>query len=268
MTLLPTLFRQRLSGPELHKSKIDILGVCVSAISQDGLNEAIVESVRCHEKNVIAYVNLNAMDIARGNEQFREFLNCAAIAYCDGEGVRLGARILGKELPPRIVLTYWIWQLCALCEQNGLTVFFLGSSHEAVNRAVRNVQEKFPRLTVAGSYHGYFEKSGAESDIVVEMINEAKPNLLFVGFGMPVQEFWIKENFSRLTTNVILPAGAMIDYVAGLKGIAPKWMANNGMEWLYRLFEEPKRLWKRYLIGNPIFIVTTILQRVRKWKQI
>ncbi len=268
MTLLSTLFRQRLLGPELHKSRIDILGVYVSVISQDGLNDAIVESVKCCEKKVIAYINLNAINIARGNEQFREFLNCAAIAYCDGEGVRLGAKILGRELPPRIVLTYWIWQLCALCEQNGLRVFFLGGSHEAVTRAVRNVKERFPRLTVAGSYHGFFQKSGPESDIVVEMINEVKPNILFVCFGMPMQEFWIKENFSRLTANVILPAGAMIDYAAGLKGIAPKWMANNGMEWLYRLIREPKRLWKRYLIGNPMFIVATLLQRARKGKQV
>jgi N-acetylglucosaminyldiphosphoundecaprenol N-acetyl-beta-D-mannosaminyltransferase len=247
--------------------EIDILGVNVDVIDREGLHREIVESIGRGEKCVLAYVNVNALNIARRERKFQEFLNRATVVYCDGEGVRLGARILGGKLPPRIVLTYWIWQLCALVEQNGFTMYLLGSTEEAVEKAVANLKSKFPRLSIAGWHHGYFRKSGPESDAVVDMINRARPNLLFVGFGMPMQEHWISDNLARLDAEVILPAGSMIDYVAGLKGLAPSWMSGHGMEWLYRLLEEPGRLWKRYLVGNPMFLARVLLQRLMKGRQ-
>jgi N-acetylglucosaminyldiphosphoundecaprenol N-acetyl-beta-D-mannosaminyltransferase len=244
--------------------KVDILGIQVNVIDTDGLHRAITESVKQKRKDVYAYVNIHAINIARTDERFREFLNSAHVVYCDGEGVRLGARIRGHYLPPRVVLTYWIWELCALFEREKFSVFFLGSTEEFVNEAVARVRERFPGIIIAGAHHGYFAKKGKETDAVVELVNGSKANVLIVGFGMPMQEFWIGENLQRLEANVILPAGSMINYTAGRKGLAPKWMANHGMEWLYRFFQEPRRLWKRYLIGNPSFIVNVILQGLQK----
>ena len=248
--------------------KIDILGVHVDVVDRVGLHREIEENISHHGKKVLAYANVNALNIARRDERFREFLNRCSVVYCDGEGVRLGAQILGRKLPPRVVLTYWIWELCRLVEKNGYTMYLLGSTEQVVNKAVANLKSRFPRLVVAGWHHGYFQKSGPESDAVVEMINRTKPNLLFVGFGMPMQEHWISDNLARLEANVILPAGSMIDYTAGMKGIAPSWMSGNGMEWLYRLVEEPGRLWKRYLVGNPMFLVRVLLQRLVKGRQL
>ena len=247
--------------------KIDILGVHVDVIDRVGLYREIDESISHHGKKVLAYANVNALNIAGRDEKFREFLNRRSVVYCDGEGVRLGAQILGRKLPPRIVLTYWIWELCPLMEKNGYTMYLLGSPEQVVNKAVANLKSRFPRLVIAGWHHGYFQKSGPESDAVVDMINRIKPNLLFVGFGMPMQEHWIADNLARLKANVLLPAGSMIDYAAGMKGIAPSWMSGHGMEWLYRLFEEPDRLWKRYLVGNPIFLVRVLLQRLMMGRQ-
>ena len=174
--------------------------------------------------------------------------------------------MLGHHLPPRVVLTYWIWQLCELVEKQKFSVFFLGATNEYVTEAVERVRQRFPGIRIVGSHHGYFEKQGPQNDAVVEMINQAQPNILVVGFGMPMQEFWIEENVSNLSANVILPAGSMIDYTAGRKGLAPKWMANNGMEWLYRFFQEPGRLWKRYLIGNPSFMLNVLVESLLKGK--
>lgn len=246
--------------------KVDILGVNVDVIDEEGLHREIVTSVRRGQKDVYAYININAINIAQRNERFRKFLNSSHVVYCDGEGVRLGARILGYRLPPRVVLTYWIWELCRLFEKEKFTVFFLGGTTEFVREAVDRVRVRFPEIKVVGSHQGFFQKEGPESEEVVEMINRVRPNILIVGFGMPLQEFWIEENMSRLTANVILPAGSMMDYTAGKKGLAPKWMANHGMEWLYRFFQEPGRLWKRYMIGNPSFIINIILESLRKGK--
>ena len=244
--------------------KVNILGVHVDSIDTEGLHTAIADSINHRRKDIYAYVNINAINIAQKDKRFRDFLNRAYIVYCDGEGVRLGGKILGYALPPRVVLTYWIWELCEFCEKSGFSIFFLGATEQYVAETVQHVQSRFPKIHIAGSHHGYFPKHGKESDAVVEMINQSKPSILIVGFGMPMQEFWIEENFPGLKANVILPAGSMIDYTAGRKGFAPRWMANNGMEWLYRFFQEPGRLWKRYLIGNPSFMLKVVIDSLRR----
>ncbi len=246
--------------------KVNILGVRVDSIDTEGLHTAIANTINQRRKDIYAYVNINAINIAQANKRFRDFLNRAHIVYCDGEGVRLGGKILGYALPPRVVLTYWIWELCEFCEKEGFSLFFLGATQQYVEEAVQHIRARFPKINVVGSHHGFFPKNGKESDAVVEIINQAKPNILIVGFGMPMQEFWIEENMPALKANVILPAGSMIDYTAGRKGFAPKWMANNGMEWLYRFFQEPGRLWKRYLIGNPSFMLNVVLDSLQKGK--
>lgn len=243
--------------------KVDILGVQVNVIDTPGLHAAIADSIRHQRRDVYAYVNINAVNIALEDERFLRFLNSSHVVYCDGEGVRLGGRLLGHKLPPRVVLTYWIWELCEFCEREGYSLYFLGASAQYVKEAVDRVQQRFPAISIVGSYHGYFQKQGAESDEVVEMVRRANPDILIIGFGMPMQEFWIADNLAKLNARVILPAGSMIDYTAGRKGLAPKWMANNGMEWLYRFFQEPGRLWRRYLIGNPLFMLKILFQSVR-----
>lgn len=247
--------------------KVDILGVHVDAIDKAGLEDAITNYVRGEAKAVIAYANIHAINLARKDMEFRKFLNGSSLLYCDGEGVRVGARILGSTLPPRVALTRWIWNLCALCVEQRFSVFFLGSTGEVLDKAVAKLKRRFPALLIAGSHHGYFQKVGPESDAVIEVINRLRPNLLFVGFGMPAQEHWISRNLERLDVNVVLPAGSMIDYVSGAKGVAPAWMSDIGLEWLYRLIQEPQRLWKRYLIGNPGFVLQVLAQRLKRGRQ-
>jgi N-acetylglucosaminyldiphosphoundecaprenol N-acetyl-beta-D-mannosaminyltransferase len=120
---------------------------------------------------------------------------------------------------------------------------------------------------IVGWHHGYFDKEGPENDRIVEMVGRVKPNLLFVGFGMPLQEHWIRANFERLSANAILPAGSMIEYASGQKATAPHWMAENGFEWLFRLVQEPGRLWGRYILGNPLFMLRIIMQFIRQGRR-
>jgi N-acetylglucosaminyldiphosphoundecaprenol N-acetyl-beta-D-mannosaminyltransferase len=244
--------------------KVRILGVGIDAIEQYALEEAVVDSVRQRRKDVYAYVNVHALNIAQHDDVFREFLNSAAITYCDGEGVRVGARFLGRMLPSRIVLTYWVWDLCRLCEREGFSMFLLGGEVESVERAVRQIKQQYRSLVISGFHHGFFDKWGAENTTVLRLIEQAHPDVLIVGFGMPLQESWIQRNLGALHARVILPAGSMIEYVAGKKKAAPRWMANHGMEWVYRLIQEPRRLWRRYLLGNPLFMARVLIQRVKQ----
>jgi N-acetylglucosaminyldiphosphoundecaprenol N-acetyl-beta-D-mannosaminyltransferase len=146
-------------------------------------------------------------------------------------------------------------------------VFFLSGLQETVDEAVCNLRRRFSTLRVAGSHHGYFDKTGRENDEVLRAVDQASPDVLFVGFGMPAQEHWIDANLDHLKAKVILTSGSMIEYVAGHRRVAPSWMANNGMEWLFRLLQEPARLWKRYIIGNPWFITSVLMQLLREGRQ-
>jgi N-acetylglucosaminyldiphosphoundecaprenol N-acetyl-beta-D-mannosaminyltransferase len=243
--------------------KCDILGVKMDVLGREQLEQAIAETIRANRKDVFAYVNVHAINIAQRDARFMNILNSTHVVYCDGEGVRLGARILGARIPPRIVLTYWIWSLCRLCESNGFSMFFLGGDDTTVAKAVEEVKKRYRNIRIAGWHHGYFEKTGVENDRVIALINRAAPNVLLVAFGMPLQEYWIEENFERLNVNAVLPAGSVIEYTGGNKGLTPSWMADHGMEWLYRLVQEPVRLWKRYLIGNPLFMGRVMAEWLR-----
>ena len=240
-----------------------VLDVRVDDIDRSGLEHSILAGVRNGRSKLFAYVNVHAVNIAWSDDRFREIINNASVSYCDGEGVRVAAKMLGRQLPPRTVLTYWVWDLCRLLEREGLSVYFLGARETVVAKAVAVLREQYPRLKIAGWHHGYFRKEGDESSRIVGEINSASPDVLFVGFGMPLQEYWIDENLGSLRAGVVLPSGSMIDYIAGEKKPTPSWMANSGLEWLYRLLREPRRLWKRYLLGNPLFILRVIARRIR-----
>jgi N-acetylglucosaminyldiphosphoundecaprenol N-acetyl-beta-D-mannosaminyltransferase len=242
--------------------KRDILGVHLDVIDRDGLHEGISATIDNGRQDVYAYANIHAINLAGTLPRFRDFLNSAHVLYCDGEGVRLGARILGFALPQRVVLTYWAWDLCAYALKHGYSLFFLGAEEQVIRKAAENAVQRLPGLKVVGFHHGYFQKSGPENEAVVDMINAAAPDILLVGFGMPLQEEWIEANRSRLRVHAILPSGSLFDYMSGLKSVAPAWMANHGMEWAYRLFQEPIRLWKRYLVGNPLFFSRILAKRL------
>ena len=249
------------------RESVQVLGVRVDVIDKTALLSEIAERVDSGACQYLANVNINAINIARHNEDFRKILNESQVVYCDGEGVRLGAWLLGVKLPPRIVLTYWIWELCAFAAERGYSIFLLGGSHGAAEEAAAVMRRRFPAIRIAGTHHGYFEKGGKESDSVIDEIAAARPNILFCCFGMPLQEQWSQRNLQRLSANVVLFGGSTIEYASGRKRLAPSWMSNHGLEWIYRLVQEPRRLWQRYLVGNPSFLLAVLMQLIREGRQ-
>ncbi len=243
--------------------EFNLLDVRVHRISGDELLNEIEETVQQSKKKVFSYLTVHAINLANRNAEFKNFLNTADIAFPDGEGVRFGAWVLGKSLPPRIPLTRWIWKLAEFCERNNISIYLLGAHEEGVRVAADKLMKRFQHLKLVGWHHGYFDKFGTESEGIVEKINLLTPNILLVGFGMPMQEQWIEVNKNKLNVNVIMPAGSCIDFVAGTMSSAPSWMTESGLEWLYRLMLEPRRLFFRYIIGNPMFIGRVLLQRLR-----
>lgn len=214
----------------------------------------IVKSGKSNTKIVIANVNVRAMNFAYELPWFRNFLNKSELVFCDGFGVLLGAKLLGYSVDSthRMTAPDYIEDLAIACERENISLFLLAGKPGTVDKAIAKLSAVAPKLKING-YHGYFQKSGVENEQVIAEINKFQPDILYVGFGMPLQEQWISENFDQIDTKVFLPLGACLDFYTGDVYRGPKWMTDRGLEWLSRLFTEPTRLWERYVIGNPLF---------------
>jgi len=212
---------------------------------------------------LVLNVNVNCLNLGMAHRWLREFLNQAEIVFCDGAGVMLGAQILGHQIPERITYADWIWQLAEFAEPHGYTFYFLGARSGIAEQAAQNLRKRFPTLKIVGVRDGYFDKTAnsKENEAVIATINACRPNILVLGMGMPLQERWLMENWDRLNVNVVLTGGAVFDYISGELQRAPQWMTDNGLEWLGRLLIEPRRLWKRYVVGNPLFLWRVLQQR-------
>lgn len=242
---------------------IDLLGIPVTPLTVPELHAYMADVIDRGQRALVLNVNVNCMNLAYENPWLREFLAESEVVFCDGAGVMLGARLLGAEIPERITYADWIWQLGAFSAARGDTFYFLGGRAGVAEKAAARLREAHPTLRIAGCHHGYFDKTrgGAENTAVIAEINRQQPNILVMGFGMPAQERWLQENWPDLNANIALTGGAVFDYLSGELRRAPTWMTANGLEWLGRLLIEPRRLYKRYLVGNPLFLARILRQR-------
>lgn len=237
--------------------KSRILGVTVHSKPFSAYLSMIESAIQTESRALIGYVNVHAINMAQADPHFMRFLNQEATStFCDGIGVRVGARICGIELPHRFTMPDEIDTLCAWAAREGKSLYLIGGREGITARAATNLQARHAGLRIAGTHHGYFDQTpdSAESRAVIEAINAAQPDILLVGFGMPRQEFWTANHWDALDVPVALMVGALFDYIVGDIYRAPRWVTDNGLEWLARLVVEPRRLWKRYVIGNPLFI--------------
>lgn len=200
------------------------------------------------------YVNAHVVNQSRVTPELGAALRHADLIYCDGYGVRLAARALHLEVPHRMTGPDWIWGLAALCELSGQSVYLLGSEPPIAREAAARLSRWYPKLEIAGAHHGFFELDSPHNERVIEDIVEHQPEVVMVGMGTPKQELWVERYADRLGGAVVWTVGALFDYVSGHTPRAPRWLADNGLEWIFRLAIEPQRMWRRYLIGNPVFL--------------
>ena len=243
---------------------LKILGVNVHFLNARTIRPLIHEYIRKDQKRLVLNVNCHCLNLAYKRSWLRGFLNSADLVFCDGAGVLLGARILGERLPERIPFTDWDWGLGEESEEHGYSLFLLGARPGIAERAAARLKASSPHVKIAGTHHGYFDKEpgSEENQEVIRRINAVKPNMLIVCFGMPLQEQWLMENWKDVDANVFMVGGAALDYLAGEVPRPPVWMRKHSLEWLGRLAIEPRRLWRRYLLGNSLFVLRVLKQRL------
>lgn len=248
------------------RERVEILGVGVDRISADGLRAELLRVVREGERALVMHVNAYCLNLAYRRPWLRETLNGADLVFCDGAGVALAARMLGRPYLQRFTHADEIWRLARFAAEHGLSLYFLGARPGVAEKAADRLRERYPRLEVAGVRDGYFDKSAGspENEDVVAGINAVRPNILVVGFGMPLQELWLRENWHRLNVDAAITLGAIFDYVSGELRRGPRLLVDNGLESVARLLVEPRRLWRRYVVGNPLFLLRVLGQRLRE----
>jgi N-acetylglucosaminyldiphosphoundecaprenol N-acetyl-beta-D-mannosaminyltransferase len=199
------------------------------------------------QPHYLATANVDFLVQAMHDVELRRILFDAHLVLCDGTPLVWASKLLGNPLPERVAGSDLVPLLMQVAAEKGFRPFFLGASEDSARQAIANLEAKYPALKIAGYYSPPFNKLlEMDHEEITRRISEAKPDLLFVGFGCPKQEKWIAMHYRSLGVPVSVGVGGTIDFIAGKLQRAPVWMQKTGIEWLFRLGQEPKRLLKRY----------------------
>ena len=215
----------------------------------------------CH---VIAVTNVHVVMEAHHDDSFKKVLASADWVVPDGMPLVWLGRLRGHHLKRRVAGPDLFVEFCRETNKKDYSHFFFGGSPGIPEEVAARLKQQFPGLRIAGAFSPPFRPLSMEEDAsVIQMINEAAPDVLWVGLGCAKQERWMYEHCARLKVPVIVGVGQAFDLYAGRKRRAPQWMREHGLEWLFRLFQDPGRLWRRYLIYNTQFIYSVFLELLK-----
>lgn len=264
--------------PRVHPGmrRVSLFGIGIDNLSMPGLISqiAIKAGARVNSNNKFtdkaratakpehyAFINTDCLNIAAKDTEYRALLgNCDGV-FADGMGVRLACHLTGQGLRDNLNGTDLFPLLCQRLAQEGLGLFLLGGAPGVADAAAKKMQQQYPSLTVSGVHHGFVESDDWPK--VIEQINQSGAAVLLVGMGAPLQERWIASFAKQLNVGVALGVGGLFDFYSGRIPRAPQWLRQLGFEWVWRLMQEPARMWRRYLIGNPLFLLRVLAERRR-----
>ena len=231
-----------------------VLGADIDALSWEEALIRLLGWAHSHESRYVTICNVHVVVSASRDAAYREMINSADMATPDGAPVAWVMRRLGFKGQPRISGPDLTEALCARSAAENLPVYFYGSTESTLALLEKELRARFPSLQMSMESPPFRALTAEEDAATVDKINASGAGIVFVGLGCPKQERWIAEHRGRVNA-VMIGVGAAFDFHAGTVPRAPEWMRNNGLEWLHRLASEPRRLWKRYLVTNTLFIL-------------
>lgn len=239
-----------------------VLGTWIDALAWDEALKKIIEWGDARQSRYVCICNVHSVVTATRDQEFKQVVNNADMATSDGAPIAWALRKLGFPGQQRINGPDLMWRYLRIAEKEGQTVFFYGSTDETLQKLHASIAKEFPMLKIAGMHSPPFRALSAEEDTEeVDLINGSGANVVFVGLGCPKQEKWMADHRGRINA-VMIGVGAAFDYHSGVVKRAPLWWQHNGLEWLYRLISEPKRLLKRYMVTNTLFIIGISFQLI------
>jgi exopolysaccharide biosynthesis WecB/TagA/CpsF family protein len=233
-------------------AELDVLGVRVHLLEESAALGRIEQLHDARPPGFVSYVNPHTVNLAFRDPAFGATLACADLRLADGFGIRIAARRQGVRVPAILNGSDFNAAVLQRAAARGWPVFLLGGQSGVAARAARRLSERIAGLRVVGTEHGFF--TDGETDAVVDRVRASGASVLMVALGQPRQEQWLVRHLDRTGARVGLGVGGFLDFSAGAVRRAPAWMNRAGLEWTYRLTQEPRRLAHRYLIGNPVFL--------------
>jgi N-acetylglucosaminyldiphosphoundecaprenol N-acetyl-beta-D-mannosaminyltransferase len=231
--------------------RVRVLGCPVDPLSMEQTVERCAELIGSGGPHQHMAVNVAKLVAARDDERLREIIERSAIVNADGQGIVWAARLLGQELPGRVAGIDLMLRLMEMAEERGFRIYVLGAGAEALERALAEVRRRHPRLEIAGARDGYF--SPAEEPAVCAEIARSGADILFVAMGTPRKETFLAEHAGALGVPLLVGVGGAVDVLAGVTRRAPVVWQRLGLEWLYRMLQEPRRMFRRYATSNTRF---------------
>ena len=246
-------------------SKVNILGVQISNITNEHLLESFTEHIGQKQKTQVCITPVNSVLSAIKDPQVLSIYNASEYVLCDGTPIKWAAGFLNTPIVERITGLDLLPNLVAHCAKHDFSIFLLGASPGVGEQLKQTIRAKYPNCKVVGVYVPPFMKVFSEEENIkmIDAINAVSPDVLLVSLTAPKQDIWIAENMDKVNAFVQVGIGGAFEVMAGLAKRAPKWMHAAGLEWFYRFIQEPKRLFRRYFIEAPLFIPLIIKQKLK-----
>lgn len=242
-----------------NNSRIKIQGTIIDVLTMNQtvelVNKYVLKKVPLH----LMGVNADKLNEVQKNEYMKQIVNSCGVVNADGASVVLASKFLNRPLPERVAGIDLMLKLISLSEKNGYSIFLLGAKQQVVEDTKKVLQEKYAKLNICGIHNGYFKEQ--DWQCISEIIKDKKPDLVFVGITSPIKEYLIEYLQNDGNNCVFMGVGGSFDVISGKIPRAPKWMQRLNLEWLFRVIQEPKRLFKRYLFGNLLFIKNIIKEK-------
>ena len=249
----------------MNCNKIKILNTSIHNLSKQETLQGIADVIEKKEQMHHVVVNAGKIVAMQDDLQLRESVNESDLINADGQAVVWASKILGKPLKERVAGIDLMIDLVKLAAENHYKIFFFGAKEDVVKTVVERYSNEYSKDIIAGYRNGYFNKEDEQN--IAKEISDSGANILFVAISSPTKENFLYENKSLLrNVNFVMGVGGSFDVVAGKVKRAPLWMQNSGLEWFYRFAQEPKRMWKRYLVGNTKFIFLVLREKLSRNK--
>ncbi len=234
-------------------STFEMLDVGISNVSMNEGIDLIDQAIARGVKQSFAFVNADCLNKATLDHAYARVLSRQEAVFADGSGISLAARIRGFRVRENVNGTDMFPLLCGRAAQKKHGIFLLGARPGIADATAKHMKKQYPELVISGTQDGYFAPE--QTDTVIDTINRSGAKILLVAMGAPNQELWINKHLNKLNVNAAIGVGGLFDFFGGRIPRAPTWLRQLGCEWTYRLWQEPGRMWKRYLIGNLVFVL-------------
>ena len=242
-------------------TRVNVLGVGVSAINLSQATGLILEAVRQNRRGYVAVTGVHGVSEAQSDPEFRRILNAAFLNTPDGMPMSWVGRLQGVQDMDRVYGPDLMLSVCAATQDGLIRHFFYGGAPGVADALRTALSVRFPGISVCGTYTPPFRPLNFDEEAeLLGRLREAQPHICWIGLSTPKQERFMAAYLEKLPTTVMVGVGAAFDIHSGRVRQAPLWMQRNGLEWFFRLTQEPKRLWKRYLLNNPLFVIRILAQ--------